>query len=235
MTPAQTQARAPIMTDTNTAIVTTPTRPEGLSGRRFFEVFGDALTENLFLRNLVVVLGGSCILLCVAVARLAGKPPLVIRVDNIGEPMAFANVKVQNAVTGPEVRNFAEHFTRYLLAWDLYTQAHDIDTAFRMMTPTAAQRMFQKLNAMNAEPFAKDHAVRTTIQIVEIDVEKDTPEIVRVKLRGTRTYSSYTDKDFKKETTFEDTFVARKVDRSLKTPWGLLVDDWQESIFKETP
>jgi type IV secretory pathway TrbF-like protein len=223
------------MTDTTTPVATSPSSSEGLSGRRFFEVFGDALTENLFLRNLVIVLGGSCILLCVVVARLAGKPPLVIRVDNIGEPVAFTNMKVQNAVTGPEVRNFAEHFTRYLLAWDLYTQARDIDMAFRMMTPTAAQKMYQKLNAMKAEPFAKEHSVRTTIQIAEISVEKDTPDIVRVKLRGTRTYYSYTDKDFKKETTFEDTFVARKVDRSLTTPWGLLVDDWQESIFKETP
>jgi hypothetical protein len=153
----------------------------------------------------------------------------------MGEPAAFTNMKVQNAVTGPEVRNFAEHFSRYLLAWDLYTQARDIDTAFRMMTPAAAQRMYQKLNAMNAEPFAKEHSVRTKLEVAEISVEKDTPDIVRVKLRGTRTYSSYTDKDFKKETTFEDTFVARKVDRSLTTPWGLLVDDWQESIFKETP
>lgn len=209
--------------------------PEGQSGRRFFEVFGDALTENVFLRNLAVVLGGACILLAIAVVRLADKPPLVIRVDNIGDPMSFTNVKVQNAVTGPEVRNFAEHFTRYLLAWDLYTQTRDIDTAFRMMTPAAAQRMYRKLNAMNAEPFAKEHALRTTLQIAEISVVKDTPDIVRVKVRGTRTYSSYTDKSFTKETTFEDTFVARKVDRTLKTPWGLLVDDWQESIFKDTP
>ena len=212
-----------------------PTNSEGLTGRRFFEVFGDALTENIFLRNLVIILAGSCILLTIAVVRLANTPPLVIRVDNIGEPLAFTNIKVQNAVTGPEVRNFAEHFTRYLLAWDLYTQTRDIDTAFRMMTPTAAQKMYQTLNAMNAESFAKEHSLRTTIQIAEIEVEKDTPEIVRVKVRGTRAYSSYSDKDFKKETTFEDTFVARKVDRSLKTPWGLLVDDWQESIFKETP
>ena len=212
-----------------------PTSPEGLSGRRFFEVFGDALNENVFLRNLVIILGGGCLLLTIAVARLADKPPLVIRVDNIGEPFAFTNIKVQNAVTGPEVRNFTEHFTRYLLAWDLYTQARDIDTAFRMMTPTAAQKAYQKLNDMNAEPFAKEHSLRTTLQITQIDVEKDTPDIVRVKVRGTRIYSSYTDKEFKKETTFEDTFVAKKVDRTLKTPWGLLVDDWQESIFKETP
>ena len=223
------------MTDTTAPADMPAASSEGLASRRFFEVFGDALTENIFLRNLAIVLGGGCILLTIAVVRLAGTPPLVIRVDNVGEPVAYTNIKVQNAVTGPEVRNFADHFTRYLLAWDLYTQTRDIDTAFRMMTPTAAQKMYQTLNTMKAESFAKEHSLRTTIQIAEIEVEKDTPEIVRVKVRGTRTGSSYTDKDFKKETTFEDTFVARKVDRSLKTPWGLLVDDWQESIFKETP
>ena len=211
-----------------------PAKPEGLSGRRYFEVFGDSLTENVFLRNFTLALVAACLLLTIAVVRLADKPPLVIRVDNIGDPLTFTNVKVQNAVTAPEVRNFAEHFTRDLLAWDLYTQTRDIDAALRMMTPTAAQKMIPKLDAMKAEPFVKEHSARTSIQIAEISVEKDTPEIVRVKLRGTRTYSSYTDKDFKKETTFEDAFVARKVDRST-SPWGLLVDDWQESIFRETP
>src|SRR5271156_1501061 len=113
------------MADTASPAAKPSSSPEGLTGRRFFEVFGDALTENLFLRNLVIVLGGSCMLLCVVVVRLSGQPPLVIRVDNSGDPLAFTNVKVQNAVTGPEVRNFAEHFTRYLLAWDLYTQTRD--------------------------------------------------------------------------------------------------------------
>jgi hypothetical protein len=218
------------MTDTTSP----PTAPEGLSGRRFFEVFGDALTENIFLRNFALILGGTCLFLTIAVMRLANKTPLVIRVDDIGDPVIFTNVKVQNAVTGPEVRNFAEHFTRYLLAWDLYTLTRDVDAALRMMTPAAGQKMIQTLDGMKAEPFTKDHSLRTSIQITEISVEKDTPEIVRVKVRGTRTYASYTDKDFKKETTFEDAFVARKVDRT-KNPWGLLVEEWQESIFRETP
>lgn len=218
------------MADTNE---THPT-PEGQSGRRFFEVFGDALTETIFLRNFVIVLGGAVLVLTITIMRLASKPPLVIRVDNIGDPLIFTNVKTQNSVSGPEVRNFAEHFTKYLLGWDIYTLTREVDTALRMMTPLAAQKMVQRLDSMKAEPFAKEHSVRTAIQIAQIEVEKDTPEIVRVKIRGTRTYSSYNDRDFKKEVTFEDTFVAQKVDRQ-KSPWGLLVDDWQESIFRETP
>jgi hypothetical protein len=87
---------------------------------------------------------------------------------------------------------------------------------------------------MKAEPFTKANNLRTTVSISQIAVEKDAPAMVRVKVRGTRVYASYANPNFHQETTFEDTIVAQKVDRSLKTPWGLLVDDWQESIFKET-
>ncbi|OGR97781.1 MAG: hypothetical protein A2V88_09225 [Elusimicrobia bacterium RBG_16_66_12] len=210
-------------------------QPEGLKGRAFFEVFGDSLSENVFLRNFVVVLGGLCLALTLAVLRIANKPPVVIRVDNIGDPIVFQNVKVENAVTAPEIRNFTEHFTRYLLGWDLYTLTRDVDTALRMMTLPAAQKMIERLNGMKAEPFTKENNLRAVVQIAEISIEKDTPEIVRVKVRGTRTYTSYINKDFKKEIVFEDTFTARKVNRDATTPWGLLVDDWQESIFRETP
>ena len=202
---------------------------------RYFEVFGDSLAETLFLRNAVLILGGLCLALSVGLVRLAQRPPLVVRVDDLGDPVVFANTPAQSAVTGPEVRNFAEHFTRYLLGWDLYTLDHDVDRALGMMTTGAAGKMIHTLDGMGASSFTKQQSVRTSIQLAEIVVEKDTPEMVRVKLRGTRSYASYSDKDFKKETTFEDTFIARKVARGTKTPWGLLVDDWQESVFKSTP
>lgn len=202
--------------------------------RRFYEVFGDCLSENLFLRNLTVVLVGACIIETIGMLRFSSKPPMVIRVDNIGEPVAYDNVRVQNAVTGPEVRNFAEHFTRYLLAWDFYSLTDDVNHALHMMTLPAAQKMISHLDGMKAEPYTKANTLRTTVSISQIVVEKDTPAIVRVKVRGTRVYISYNNPNFHQETTFEDTFVAQKVDRSPKTPWGLLVDDWQESIYKET-
>ena len=202
--------------------------------RRFYEVFGDSLSENLFLRNLTIVLVGACIIEAIGLLRLSSKPPMVIRVDNIGEPVAYDNVRVQNAVTGPEVRNFAEHFTRYLLGWDFYSLTDDVNRALHMMTQPAALKMISRLDGMKAEPFTKGNNLRTTVNISQIAVEKDAPAMVRVKVRGTRVYVSYTNPNFHQETTFEDTFVAQKVDRSLKTPWGLLVDDWQESIFKET-
>lgn len=203
--------------------------------RKFFEVFGDALTENLFLRNLAIVLAGSCIALTVALVRLAQKPPLVIRVDRLSEPAAFTDVVHESHVTGPEVRNFVEHFTRYLLAWDLYTLDDDIDRALGMMTPEAAGKMKNRLDGMSVTPKVKADALRTKVVISEISVEKDSPRAVTVKVRGARTSESYEKADLRRETVFEDTLILRKTARSLETPWGLLVEDWSESIYKEIP
>jgi hypothetical protein len=203
--------------------------------RRYFEVFGDSLAENVFLRNLVIVLAGACIVLTIATLRLANKPPLVIRVDRLSAPAVFTDARQESVVTAPEVRNFAEHFTRDLLAWDAYTIDDDINRALAMMTPEAAIKMKQRLDGMSAAQRTRENTLRTKIVITEIVVEKDAPRSVRVKVRGTRIAESYDKKDYRKETIFEDTLVGRKVDRSFKTPWGLLVEDWNESIYKETP
>jgi type IV secretory pathway TrbF-like protein len=200
---------------------------------KFFEVFGDALSETIFLRNLAIVLGGACLVLCIAVLRLASKPPMVIRVDALSEPAAITDARHAAYVTAPEVRNFAEHFTRNLLAWDLYTFVDDIDRALAMMTPEAAAKMKSRLDGLNTASAIREDSLRTTVAITEIEVEKDTPSVVRVKVRGTRTSQSYEKKAYRKETSFEDTLVAGKVARSAKTPWGLLVAEWSEAIYEE--
>jgi hypothetical protein len=200
---------------------------------RFFEVFGDAVSETLFLRNLTIVLGGGCLVLCIAVLRLASKPPLVIRVSDLSEPVAVTDARHAAYVTAPEVRNFAEHFTRDLLAWDLYTFVDDIDRALAMMTPEAAAKMKSRLDGLGTTAAIRENSLRTAVAITEIEVEKDTPAVVRVKVRGTRTAASYEKKEYRKETSFEDTLVATKVARTAKTPWGLLVAEWSEAIYEE--
>jgi len=212
--------------------------PEGKLQRkepRYFEVFGDALTENLFLRNAVIILAGCCIILTLTIGRLAQKPPLVIRVDQLTETKAFSDVAHESSVTGPEVRNFVEHFTRYLLAWDLYTLDDDINRALAMMTPEAAGKMKNKLDGWAVTQKVKADSLRTKVVITEISIQKDSPHNVAVKVRGSRIAESYDKKEYRKETVFEDTLILKKISRSLQTPWGLLVEDWSESIYKETP
>ena len=103
-----------------------------------------------------------------------------------------------------------------------------------MMTPEAAGRMKRYLDGLNVSQKVKADALRTKVVIAEIAVEKDAPHAVRVKLRGSRIAASYDKKDLRRETIFEDTLVLRKVQRTVATPWGLLVEAWSENVFKET-
>lgn len=212
-----------------------PAPQSSMPERRFFEVFGDTIMENQFLRNLTIVLAGACLILTFALQRAINKPTLVIRVDNASEPAVIRNAAQEAAVTAPEVRNFTEHFTRNLLAWDLYSLDEDIDRALAMMTPDAAVKMKNRLDGLNVTAKVKENSLRTKVLITEISVEKDSRKAIAVKVRGSRLAESYLKTDYRKETVFEDFLVLSKVQRSLETPWGLLVEDWRESIFKETP
>ena len=215
--------------------MTTQAKPPAPGERRYFEVFGDVVAEALFLRNLSILLAALCLILSIGLIRLSHKPPLVVRVDRLSEPAAFAGLGVDAAVTGPEVRNFAEHFTRDLLGWDLYTLDDDINRALGMMTPEAAARMKRRLDGLNVTQKVQADSLRTKVIVAEISVEKDTPHAVRVKVRGSRVASSYDKQDLHRETLFEDTLVARKVERTLLSPWGLLIEEWSENVFRETP
>jgi hypothetical protein len=219
------------------ATVAVAAAPKGKSSAesklpKWFEVFGSAVAEVHFLRNLAVGLGGMILILLISVVRLANKPPLVIRVEDLREPVAVKDLQSDSEATAPEVRNFVDHFTRYLLSWDLYTLGDDLDRAMTMMTPAAGGKMKQYLNGIQVGRQTREDALRTKVIIQEISVDKDSPHVVRVKVRGSRIAQSYEKKELHRETIFEDTVVVRKVDRSQTTPWGLLVEDWQESIFK---
>lgn len=201
---------------------------------KFIDVFGDTVREVNFLRNLSIALIGVSMILVIAVVKLVDKAPLVIRVDALRSPMAVSDIDANSAVTAPEVRNFAEHFTRDLLGWDLYTLQDDVERALAMMTPEARRKMEQYLHSVNVRAQVQDDSLRTKVVVEEISVEKDTPHAVRLKVRGSRSAESYQKKEFRRETIFEDTIVAKKTERSLATPWGLLVEEWSENVFKQS-
>lgn len=209
----------------------------GTVGRKepkYFEVFGDTLAENVFLRNLAVALAGACLVLTVGLVYTSSKPPLVVRVDGLHAPVAIPDLGQTAFVTAPEVSNFAQHFERSLLGWDLYSLDDDIDRALSMMTPEAAGTMKRYLDGLRVTQLVTMHALRTKVVIAQITIEKDEPHAVWVKVRGTRLAQSYDGKAYRTETIFEDSIVAKKVARTMKTPWGLLVADWSENVFNRT-
>lgn len=203
-----------------------------VGGRRYFEVFGDALNENAFLKNLIVLLAGMVIFLIVVVAKVLNRPPLIIRVDELQKPTVISEWEGQTAVTSPEIRNFTRIFLKGFLSWDIYTYDDNFKSVFTMMTPLAQKKLNSYLEEKGVVEQINKERLKTTLTISEIAVVEDTQSVVVIKAKGTRVLRSYDKPEMQQEIIFEDTLTLRKVSRTNNTPWGLLLDDWSESLFK---
>ena len=74
--------------------------------------------------------------------------------------------------------------------------------------------------------------LRTTIFLSELRVLRDTPQVFECKVKGYRQTSSYKPDVAAGEVVFEHDVVLRKVPRSERAPYGILVEDFRESVFK---
>ena len=81
-------------------------------GRKYFEVFGDIEAENHFLKLLSIVITGILFLALLGAFILANRPPVVIRVAEVGKAEAIGNLRVNNAPTEHEVLYFSKTFVR---------------------------------------------------------------------------------------------------------------------------
>jgi len=201
--------------------------------RKYFEIFGDSANWIMFLRSLVIILSIIIVFLITMLARSVNKPPLVVKVDKIGHAEAIENWDSNAAVSVPEIANFMQTFTELWLRWDYYTYLEDFTKAASMMTETQQKNAQEYLNANKVDEQIKTVQSRGKVYITQIEVKKDAKESVLVAVRGYREVYSYLNPDFKKETVFEIEMVAKKVKRTPKTPWGLLVDYYKEDVFKE--
>jgi type IV secretory pathway TrbF-like protein len=201
--------------------------------RKYFEIFGDSANWVMFLRSLVIILLIIIVFLITMLSRSVNKPPLVVKVDKIGRAEAIENWESKTAVSVPEIANFTQTFTELWLRWDFYTYLEDFTKAAFMMTEQQQKNAQEYLNANKVEEQIKTVQARGKVYITQIEVKKDSKESVLVAVRGYREVYSYLNPDFKKETVFEIEIVAKKVKRTNKAPWGLLVDFYKEDVFKE--
>ena len=81
-------------------------------GRKYFEIFGDIEAENHFLKILLMALTGILFLVLLGAFTLANRPPVVIRVSEVGKAEAIGNLQVNNAPTEPEILYFTRTFVR---------------------------------------------------------------------------------------------------------------------------
>jgi len=230
------EAKKPVTGPVKTLFSRIGKSPEVSSGvqapRKYFEVFGDTLAELRFFKTLTICLTALAIYLTVVVANLAKRPPLVIRVDEVGRAEAVKDYRAAAGVSAPEISNFTQHFLQYFTAWNAYTFDEDFERAFRMMTRECQQKMNDYLASNRIPDQIKNGQLKVKLNITEIAVEKDTPEFVSLKVRGNRLVESYRPDEPAREVVFEDRLMLSKVRRTESAPWGLLVNEWAESLFK---
>jgi len=202
------------------------------NGRKYFEVFGDTLNQLNLFKTIAFFLLAVVIFQTIIIKTTLKKPPLVIRVDQLGNAEAFKDVKSLQKITPPEIFNFTQYFLHYFIENNFYTYDDDFTKAFLMMTQNCRQRMNDYLNVNKITDGIKDNQLKTKLNITDIRIVKDSPEYINIKVRGTREVKSYQNADFYKEIVFEDELSLKKVERTEKTPWGLMVDAWNESLYK---
>ena len=201
--------------------------------KKYYEVWGDSLNSIYFLRTLVIILAGLCVFLVVLLKLSMDKLPLVVRVDTIGQAQAISDWQSGVNITKPEIINFTQTFMELFTQHDLYVYDENFSKAFKMMTPECQRRSDDFLKSNNIIDNIKQSQFKTKLIISKIDIVKDTKNNIILKVKGYREQRSYLNPDFYKEIIYESDVVLSKVKRDIQTPWGLLVDNYSETIIKE--
>jgi hypothetical protein len=201
--------------------------------RKYFEVFGDMVKSLSFFQTLTIVLAFLCVFLAINLRVALKKTPIVIRVDSLGNAQAFVNEKSLQKVTPYELSNFSQLFVEFFTAHNFYTYNDDFTKAFSMMTRDCQAKMNGRLQEYGIVDQIKEQKLKTRLVITEIKVAKDTPDTSILKVKGTRNITSYEDKTLLREEIFDIELVVKKVKRSMKTPWGLLIENFVEELYKK--
>jgi type IV secretory pathway TrbF-like protein len=210
-----------------------PKKPEPAQTRTYYEAWGDSLNTLNTYKLLVVTLAFSVFALLILLKLESSKLPLVIKVDSLGAPQVVRDWKSRNYISPPEIHHFVKTFMEHFHGYDVHTYRETFNRAFDMMTPKLQQRMNADFQARNVVQQIEQDELKASYRLVKVDVTKDAQNALYVKVRGYRDLGSYANRQFKRTTFFDAELVLTKVDRTEKTPWGLLVDAYTETVFKD--
>ncbi len=202
-------------------------------GRKYFEVFGDLEAENHFLKLLLMSLTGILFLVLIGAFILSNRPPVVIRVSEVGKAEAVGNLQINNAPTEPEILYFSKTFLRRFSEYNAYTLSRDMSEAMNLMTAQYQKTARRELVESGVLSRVKEAGLNAQIEFKEEKIERETPEYAVVSLIGVRTLLSFKNKDFRESNLFKSEIVLRKHPRSTTVPSGLLVEDYREIILNK--
>ena len=201
--------------------------------RRYWEVFGDLEAQAEFLKLTSLILLFLLFLSLFGAFLLAKKPPVVIRVTEVGEASAIRDLPSHNAPTAPELFYFAKNFVKRYGEYNAYTLARDMAEAMNQMTAKyqkTAQREFVESGILSR---IEEAGLYAQIEFKEETIERETPEYVRVSLMGVRTVMSYKNPDYREASLFKSELLLKKYPRTKNIPWGVLVEQYREILLNK--
>jgi len=176
---------------------------------------------------------GTALLLCIIVLRIiVTKPPVVIRVESTGSATAIRPADLHSPVSGAEVKNFLALFERFYFGLNVYTHEENLNLAFSMMTPAFQKKANESLQKAGTVDILKAERQRIRVLLGQLDIVRETDTLLECRIKGTREVGSFSPEKPVTEVIFEHTAILRKVPRSAKAPYGVLVEDLRESLYK---
>jgi hypothetical protein len=201
--------------------------------RKYFEVWGDLEAQNNTLKALLLSMTGLLLISLVVVYMVTIKPPVVIRIGDVGKAEAVSRYNVNNAITEPELFYFTKLFVQKFTEYNSYTIATDIAEAFNMMS--ANYQKIAKKEVLDSNLISKisQASINTKMEVREIKLEREDPNYAVLSLLGLRTIQSYQNRDLKEESLFKGDIILKKVPRTMDCPQGLLVEEYREVLVKK--
>ena len=201
--------------------------------RKYFEIWGSLEAQNNTLK--LLLLGLLLILMMLICLSFLGmrKPPVVIRVNDIGKAEAVENFPVNNTVSKPELFYFAKLFIEKFTAYNSYTLSTDLSEAFSLMTKSYQKVAKKEIIDSNLVSQIAQASLHATVEMRDIKIEREDSKYAVLSFIGLRTIFSYVNHDFKEESLFKGDIILQKVSRSMSHPHGLLVEEYREVLVKE--
>ncbi len=204
-----------------------------LPKRKYFEVWGDLEAQNNTLKLLLICL---CVLLLLSLSLTylaTRKPPVVIRVEDIGKAEGVKDFSVNNNITQTEYFYFAKLFIRKFTEYNSYTVSSEITEAFSLMTSNYQKIAKRGVIDSNLISKISQASINTKIKIREIKLEREDENCAVISFLGLRSITSYNDREFMQDSLFKGDIVLKKIPRSMNHPQGLLVDEYREILVKQ--
>lgn len=176
---------------------------------------------------------GLLAVMSVAFVRASTKPPVVIRVDDIGNATAITDYPTNNAVTEVEVNAFAKDFVRSIVEVNSFTISKDLARALNMMTRQFQDAHRKKLSDGQYVAKIKKAKIQREMQIDRLAITARSPEGYELDVRGILSTNPLGDTEAPKDRSgLVGQLYIVTVPRGEFTPYGLLVSNFQ---WREVP